>query len=389
MNATTSLPNIDEGRAKLDHPLIAIPSHDELIEQLFVRDLKLFVMSELEPVQAKIAKAEEAALPDSASNNRASQLRDSMSGHESFRSWLALKRESQRQLWETISESVARQAEELEALAAIKEPKGSVRTDPGFAAPDYILDGDIHLMPGGNAHDDNSILQGAVMDRGGAVYMLGRNGGMLNDLRGQTAMAHALTRYPDFAPARILDMGCGIGTSSVPAFNCFPDAEVHAVDVGASMLRYGHARAEHLDATIHFSQQSAEKTDFEDGSFDLVFSCILFHETSQDATLNILAESKRLLRPGGLAIHLEVPLLHDNTDLWTELSGELEAQYNNEPNWRGALTADYASLLGAAGLTDIQTGYQPTSLNAREGPFRFEPKSEGVFRSWFVASGIA
>jgi cyclopropane fatty-acyl-phospholipid synthase-like methyltransferase len=184
-------------------------------------------------------------------------------------------------------------------------------------------------------------------------------------------------------------MGCGIGTSTVPAASCFPDAEVHGIDVGASILRYAHARAEHLGAGIHFSQQNAECTDFTDGSFDLVFSCVMFHETSQAATMAIIAESRRLLRPGGVAVHLEVPLLHDNSDRWVELSGELEAQFNNEPNWRGALSADYRALFEAAGFSHVETGYQATSPGARGGPLRFGPQNEGVFRSWFVASGIA
>ncbi|GAB7552801.1 hypothetical protein NRB_23070 [Novosphingobium sp. 11B] len=378
---------MSERRAQLDHPLIAVPSHDELAEQLFVRDLKLYVMTRIEPVQARIAAAEQKA--SAGANNTAAALRERMGQHESFSTWLSLKRESQRQLWSSVAASVERQAGDLEDLAAIEAPLGSVRTDPDFAVPDYIRRGDIHLMPGGNAHDDGSILQGAMMDRGGAVYMLGRNGGMLNDLRGQTAMAHVLTRFPDLNPARILDMGCGIGTSTVPAATCFPGAEVHGIDVGASMLRYAHARAEHLGAGVHFSQQSAEKTDFADGSFDLVFSCVMFHETSQAATMAIIAESRRLLRPGGVAVHLEVPLLHDNSDAWVELSGELEAQYNNEPNWRGALSADYRSLFEAAGFSSVETGYQATSPAARSGPFRYGPESEGVFRSWFVASGVA
>jgi SAM-dependent methyltransferase len=378
---------LSEDRAALAHPLIAVPSHDELAEQLFVRDLKLYVMQQIEPVQGQIAAQEAKALQGAETNSTAA-LRTRMATHESFGSWLALKRESQRQLWHGVARSVERQADDLEALARIENPKGSVRTDPGFVEPAYIAQGDIHLMPGGNAHDDGSLLQGAVMDRGGAVYMLGRNGGMLNDLRGQTAMAHVLTRFPDFAPSRILDMGCGIGTSTVPAAQCFPDAEVHGIDVGASMLRYAHARAEHLGAAVHFSQQSAEKTDFEDASFDLVFSCVMFHETSQAATMAIVEETRRLLRPGGLAVHLEVPLLHDNSDPWVELSGELEAQFNNEPNWRGALTADYRALFEASGFKDVEIGYQATSPAARSGPFRFGPESEGVFRSWFVASGV-
>lgn len=379
---------LSEDRAGLAHPLIAVPSHDELAEQLFVRDLKLYVMQQIEPVQGQIAARKAAALKGAEGNGTAA-LRERMAEHESFGTWLAMKRESQRQLWHGVARSVERQAEELEELARIENPKGSVRTDPDFVEPDYIARGDIHLMPGGNAHDDGSLLQGAVMDRGGAVYMLGRNGGMLNDLRGQTAMAHVLTRFPDFAPQRILDMGCGIGTSTVPAALCFPEAEVHGIDVGASILRYAHARAEHLGAAVHFSQQSAEKTDFADGSFDLVFSCVVFHETSQAASMAIVAESRRLLRPGGLAVHLEVPLLHDNSDPWVELSGELEAQFNNEPNWRGALTTDYRALFEASGFKDVEIGYQATSPAARSGPFRFGPESEGVFRSWFVASGVA
>jgi ubiquinone/menaquinone biosynthesis C-methylase UbiE len=387
MNADTT--GLTEEKARMDHPLIAVPSHDELVEQMFVRDLKMFVMLQIEPIQARIAAEEVKNLPAERRNSAVADLRTAMAGHESFRTWLALKRETQRQLWSSVSGSVERQAEALETLASVPEPLGSVRTDPDFTVPAYIQRGDIHLMPGGNAHDDNSILQGAVMDRGGAVYMLGRNGGMLNDLRGQTAIAHVLTRAPEIAPERVLDMGCGIGTSSVPAANCFPEAEVHGIDVGASMLRYAHARAEHLGARVHFSQQNAESTDFADGSFDVVYSCVMFHETSQAAMLNILAETKRLLRPGGIAVHLEVPLLHDNSDPWTELAGELEAQYNNEPNWRGALTADYRALMEAAGFKDVQVGYQPTSQVARQGPFRFERESEGVFRSWFVVSGIA
>jgi SAM-dependent methyltransferase len=227
------------------------------------------------------------------------------------------------------------------------------------------------------------------MDRGGAVYMLGRNGGMLNDLRGQTALAHILTRMPDIDPDKILDMGCGVGTSSVPAATCFPNADVFAIDVGASMLRYAHARAENLGACVHFSQQSAEDTIFEEASFDIVYSCALLHETSPEAMQAIMTESRRLLKPGGIAVHLEVPLLHDNEDLWSELSDELEAQYNNEPNWRGALSADYGALMQDAGFQDVVTGYQATAFNARGGPHRFGSDSEGVFRSWFVASGRA
>ena len=385
----TQSTGMTETRGELTHAMIAEPTHDELTEQLFVRDLKMFVHQSLQPVQQKMAEAIENEIDVRSSNDPVGVLRQHMEGRESFGAWLAMKRESQRQLWAAVGGSVERQADALERLAALPDRKGSVRTNPDFIPPAYISKGDIHLMPGGNALDDGSLLQGAVMDRGGAVYMLGRNGGMLNDLRGQTAIAHVLTLYPDLNPTRILDMGCGVGTSSVPAAAAFPDADVQAIDVGASILRYAHARAEHLGAAVHFSQQSATSTDFDDSSFDLVYSCALLHETSPEAVPEILAESRRLLRPGGVAVHLEVPLIHTNDKLWTELADELEAQYNNEPNWRGALSLDYAGLMRAAGFSDVATGYQATAFNAHGGPHRFGPDSEGVFRSWFVASGRA
>jgi SAM-dependent methyltransferase len=156
------------------------------------------------------------------------------------------------------------------------------------------------------------------------------------------------------------------------------------------MLRYAHARAERLGVAVHFSQQNAESTDFPDASFDLVYTCAVLHETSQSAVINILKESRRLLRPGGVAVHLEVPLLMTIGSLWDELSAELEADYNNEPYWRGALTADYEALMRAAGFADVRTGYQRATMGAaRDANLHFGPESEGVFRSWFVASGRA
>ena len=377
------------GVASMGHPMIAQPTHDELSEQLFVRDLKIHLMTAIEPTQRKLAEDVAADFAGTTSNDPVTELRAKMFESESFRTYMAVKRESQRQLWSAIGSSVGRQADALAATATIAAPRGSVTVDDDFVPPHYITDADIHLMPGGNALDDGSVLQGAVMDRGGAVYMLGRNGGMLNDLRGQTAMAHLLGLYPDIEPTKILDLGCGVGSSTVPAAICFPDAEVHGVDVGASMMRYAHARAEHLGAAVHFSQQSAERTNFADGSFDVVYSCVLLHETSQAAVGNILAESRRLLRPGGVAIHLEVPLMNDFTALWDELSAVLESEFNNEPYWRGALSSDYATLMRAAGFKDVQVGYQSTAIVARDAAKVFKPESDGVFRSWFVTSGRA
>jgi ubiquinone/menaquinone biosynthesis C-methylase UbiE len=124
---------------------------------------------------------------------------------------------------------------------------------------------------------------------------------------GDTLVAYLREKHPDFQPKRILDMGCAIGNSTLVWARAFPDAEVHGIDVGAPVLRYAHARAQALGVPVHFSQQNAEHTDFAAGSFDLVVSHIMLHETSKSALVNVLRESHRLLREGGLMLHLEIP----------------------------------------------------------------------------------
>ena len=59
------------------------------------------------------------------------------------------------------------------------------------------------------------------------------------------------------------------------------------IDIAAPMLRYGHARSEALGTPIHLSQQNAVETDYDDQSFDLVLSNLLFHETPQKVSREI------------------------------------------------------------------------------------------------------
>jgi ubiquinone/menaquinone biosynthesis C-methylase UbiE len=145
-----------------------------------------------------------------------------------------------------------------------------------------------------------------VYDKGINLYMGGALGPE-NNLMGDTLLAYLREKHPRFTPQRILDTGCAIGNSTVVWARAFPKAKVHGIDVAAPVLRYAHARAESLGVPVDFSQQNAEKTDFADGSFDLVVSHIVLHETSKSALTRILAECRRLLAPGGLMLHLEIP----------------------------------------------------------------------------------
>ena len=367
----------------MSHPMMPEATHDEAAEQLFVRDLKSWLGGGVAEAHRARAEALEAA---TTSNDKLATVYRSLHKDEGFRAWASVKRVSQELMWAAVGRSVIRQADQLEVRAAEADAGGSLTVDPEFQAPAYITRGDIHLMPGGYQLDAPDVLQGAVMDRGGAVYMLGRNGGLMNDGRGHTLAAHVYACYPDLASRRIVELGCGVGASTVPVAKCFPEAETFGVDVGSSVLRYAHARAAHLGARIHFVQDNAERTRFEAGSFDLVFSCAFLHETSEAAMAAIMYESFRLLRPGGVTVHLEVPNHYEALGIWERVCGEMEADYNNEPNWKQAVSADYELLMQAAGFPDVLTGYQATSFAAKPGGGGFSDQSAGTFRSWFVAS---
>lgn len=369
--------------------MMPLCTHDELAAQLFVVDLKKYTGAALDPFcRTAAAKMAETVKPSALETHV--EVRREMEDMPLYKTWVSIVKAGQDMMWDSIATPLDRQMEELEVRAAIANPKGSVTTDPDFVAPDYIAAQDIHRMPGNYLGDFEgaSVRQGAMYDCGGYIYNIGgRNGGHLNDARGHTLVSHIFTRDPYIAPKRILEMGCSAGNSSVAMASYFPQAEFHAIDVGASMVRYAHARAELLDTPIHFSQQDAADTNFEDDSFDVVVSCVMIHETSHKAVRKIIEESYRVLKPGGLMVHLEVPSRYKDLDVWGKIRGDYEMAYNHEPFWRGALTTDFVALTKDAGFEDVMTGFQDATRQAERGAGEMRSESLGVHRSWMVFSG--
>jgi SAM-dependent methyltransferase len=218
---------------------------------------------------------------------------------------------SQQAIWDSVTDTIERDHATLNMAAdelAAKNPAGGMlRLNANLVIPDYVTAADIHLMPGGYVgRDTDDMRQGPLYDRGLYLYLGGRCGPENDGL--VQLMHQVLDRHsPGFAPKRILDLGCTIGNSTVPWKKLFPNAQVFGVDVSGTALRYAHARAEALGVPVTFVQDNAEQTEFEDGAFELVTSSLLLHETSAKALPRILAESRRLLSPGGIMAHFDVP----------------------------------------------------------------------------------
>ena len=193
-------------------------------------------------------------------------------------------------------------------------------------------------------------------------------------------------------PRKILDLGCSVGHSTVPYAEHFKKSEVHAIDISAPFLRYGHARARSMKKTIHFSQQNAEKTNFSSNSFDLIVSHILLHETSQVALRNIFSECNRLLKPGGMMVHAETPEFH-NMDIYNQFILDWDTYNNNEPFWGPLKELDLKKISVQSGFkssnffSKLQTS-AIQSLYAKNRTKLFQGGDFGGAGTWFLIGAI-
>lgn len=351
------------------HAVLPETSSDEFARQEFVKSLKFHLASEVS-IGNKDAFEGRAARQFTKREGRPPKtmcdVRKAMEDDPYFRFWSALQRNSQEMMWKSTQLPVERQLHELIAKSNNEvEDCGSLRIDPELELPKYHNAVDIHCMPGGyhTEFTDDDLANGAVYDRAVYIYAMGRMGPLNSDI-GDTTIAYLKASYPDFKPRRILDIGCTVGHSTVPYVDAYPDAEVYGIDVGAPVLRYAHARAKSLGKPVHFSQQNAESTDFEDGYFDLIVSHILVHETSHRAIRSIMRECHRLLSIGGIVIHAETPPYRD-LPAYDAFMLDWDTRNNNEPFW-GASHEIQAEVIAE------ETGFDPKSAFEAYQPSAFE-----------------
>lgn len=225
--------------------------------------------------------------------------------------------------------------------------------NPDLVIPSHQTNVDIHRMPGGYLKDqgEDDFWSGVLYDHG--VFLYGRGWlGPLNDEFGHTIIEQLLKpHYPQFNPQKILDMGCSVGHSTLPYTKAYSEAQVWGIDLGASLLRYATARANGLGQKVYFAQQNAEQTDFEDNSFDLVVSHIIMHEIPNIAKQRIFKESYRLLKTGGMMIHLDSLLFMCPSNPLMRYFRDTEVAYNSEPFVASAELEDLQKLALEAGFS--------------------------------------
>ena len=338
------------------------PSIDEAARQGFVAALKgyanMAVQSELEKqIETEIIQDRK-----SIKTLTRDDIEEDCKNLPLYAFWGNLTYHSQDLLFTTVKETVDRTRDEQEEIAQelTSNPGklGHLELDLELVVASPISTIEIHRQPGGYTSEENGsdLTAGRVYSGTIELYRnakaMGDGSKAGSDAIGQFTASIVKKYFPEISPKKILDIGCGTGEQTVAFKRIFPDAQVHGLDTAGPLLRYAHAWAENEGLKIHYKQANAQDTRYENGSFDLIVSHILFHETSHDIMPKIMEESKRLLAPGGVFLNLDVPYQPDVTPLPKQVTNNWQVINNGEPFWTGFAESNLVDLLSKAGFQD-------------------------------------
>ena len=216
---------------------------------------------------------------------------------------------------------------------------GRLALDPAVQVPDYYSLVDTHQHPGNLTGDT---LAGLIYKASAAAT--------------QPGSTHAYALHERFAAllgeepgTRILDAGCGFGKSSITIARRFPNSSVEGVDLAAPCLALAALEASAAQTeNLTYRQADACALPHAADSFDLVTSTMLLHELPEEALNNFLAETARVLRPGGRAVHLDFRV----DDPFLAFLHAEHGRRNNEPFMAAFNEMDVTGALARAGFVD-------------------------------------
>lgn len=187
--------------------------------------------------------------------------------------------------------------------------------------------------------------------------VIGYSEEMLHALMRHNAEDHAAHLTPHLKPGmRVLDFGCGPGSLSTGLARAVAPGELYGIDIEQSQVYIANALAAYLQqSNTVFQVGDAADMPFEDGFFD-VAHChdVLMHIPDTQA---VLAEVKRVLKPGGIIACREMIVSSSFTypdygvlaRAW-DLFEDLLATDGGHPQ----MGKDLKNQLGRAGFDDAQ-----------------------------------
>ena len=218
-------------------------------------------------------------------------------------------------------------------------------------------------------------------------YSLGFSEELLEAFTRNTAEASAAYLLPYLRPRlRVLDFGCGPGTISAGLAWAVAPGELYGVDMEASLIDLARsvAAANGLDNTI-FEVGDVTDLPFEDDFFDVAHGHnVLMHVPDTSA---VLAEVKRVLKPGGIIgcremicessfTHPDFGVIRQAWDMFEDLLAADDGHPQMGKNLKDRL--------GEAGFTNV---HATASFDIYSAPADVD-FIHGFARAWFLSPEI-
>ncbi|MGK7902385.1 MAG: class I SAM-dependent methyltransferase [Hormoscilla sp.] len=207
-------------------------------------------------------------------------------------------------------------------------------TNPTLTYPEYYTSQNFHGIKGGYLTVDAAVTYDPVTQ-----YALPPN---------ETWVRESLLDAIICQPRRILDLGCGTGSTSIMLKQAYPQAEVIGLDLSPQMLLVAELKAKKAGLQITWRHGKAEETGFPDRAFDLVTASLLFHETPPAVTKAILREAFRLLSTGG-------QMLVGDGNQKNLRAAQWMPEIFSEPYIKTYIAGNLDAWMGAAGFEAVET----------------------------------
>ena len=283
------------------------------------------------------------------------EVRKALLKDPAFATWSALRRLTMEQRQQAGRWTTIRQAEDLAAkVEALTAGDNRLSLDPHLQVPRYVSAVDHHCMPGSYHAELSS--PATCPGRPTTTTAASRPRAACSGAIPTAAARPWSPGSPGTGPASRRS-ACSISAPPSARARCrsrrrYPQAEVVAIDVGAPMLRYALARAKTMGVdNISFVQANgADLSMFPDASFDWVQTTMFLHELSLPSLRAIFRESHRVLKPGGVVLHVEQPQYAADMPLFEQAMRDWDAFYNNEPFWSTLHEIDLDAEMVAAGF---------------------------------------
>ncbi|MBD0337494.1 MAG: methyltransferase domain-containing protein [Cyanobacteria bacterium Co-bin13] len=248
--------------------------------------------------------------------------------------------------------------------------------NPQVDYPDYYQTAHFHGIKGGYLTPDAAVTYDPITQ-----HVLPPGEGWVRE--------HAVKTLQG-TPRRILDLGCGTGSTTLMLKQTFPKAEVIGLDLSPHMLVVAQDKAQKAGLAVQFIHGNAMETGFPPASFDVVTASLLFHETPSEIACIILKEAFRLLTAGG-----QVMILDGNQH--TLRSADWLTNIFEEPYIQDYARGSVDAWMGASGFEAVQTedfwwlhqvsrGQKPLPAGASVGS---QPEVESSWSDGFNAGSSA